>query len=81
MFICNCQIPNNVFLYCTESKHLKKTCFAGMFKTREMRFNVNIYRCPWAYLKNYPKELELNTTESQQDFGTFVDAFIRLPFI
>ena len=52
-----------------------------MFKTREMRFNVNIYRCPWAYLKNYPKELELNTTGSQQDFGTFVDAFIRLPFI
>ena len=66
---------SNLFFDCLEWNHIKRIVLRGSLKQQKYDINVNKFWCPWTYLKNLPKELELN--ESQQDFRIFVDADMK----
>ena len=55
MFICNCQIPNNAFLYCTESKHLKKRVPRGCLKQEKCDLMSTFFDVLGLILRTIPK--------------------------
>ena len=66
---------SNLFFDCLEWNHIKRIVLRGSLKQQKCDINVHKCWCPWTYLKNLPKELELNG--SQQDFRIFVDADMK----